>query len=309
MAFNKLTSFFLSAALAAAPTLALAQEPPSEPAASEESNDRQESRERRRARPAPTPAQTLETAKGLLTAAGANCQATAATQLGVTVTAQEPTYEVTCTNAPGVLVIASTPPKVVSCLELAGQAFTTRELDPAAEVGQQCTVPQNMDPLPFVTTWAQDAGIPCAVDQASAIGKTPEGGLIYEVGCRDADGYWLSEAAQGWTVKPCWDLTLDNQKCRFTTADETKLGWKAVLASSEAAACDVTEARRAGRDGQGLTVYEVKCSEGDGHFVRIGSDWKVQRTSACAASAHIGGGCRLTPAPAAAPAPAPQAQE
>lgn len=261
--------------------------------------------QRRRTPPPPTPEQILAQAKTLLTAAGSNCQATEAASLGVTAE-QQPAFEVVCAGAPGQLVVAATPPKTYDCLELAGQAMLTRESDPAADVGQQCSLPVNIDAVSFVSAWAREAGVPCTVDQASAIGKGDNGELIYEVGCANAGGYWLTKANSTWTIDPCWNVALDNQKCRFTTEDETKAAWRTIVGSTEASACDVDQARRVGRDAQGLMVYEVKCAVGDGYFVRVGSNNLAQRASACAASAHVAGGCKLT---VVAPAPAPPATE
>ena len=95
---------------------------------------------------------------------------------------------------------------------------------------------------------------------------------------------------------PCWDLALQQDTCRYSTEAETMGAWGTVLAGTAAAACDVQEARRVGRDAQGLTVYEVKCGAGDGYFARVGTTYTAQRVHTCAEAATIAGGCTLTAA-------------
>ena len=244
---------------------------------------------------APTPEENRAAAQAMLTAAGVTCQVSEAALLGVTAD-QYTTYEAVCAGGPGYLAVASTPPQTFNCLELAGQAETTRMRDPAADVGQQCTLPVNLDPVPLLTTYARAAGVDCTIDKGAAIGKSTAGNLIYEIGCADRDGYWLEQAAEGWVATPCWDLALQQDTCRYSTEAETKGAWGTVLAGTAAAACDVQEARRVGRDAQGLTVYEVKCGAGDGYFARVGTTYTAQRVHTCAEAATIAGGCTLTAA-------------
>ncbi|WP_372707948.1 hypothetical protein [Brevundimonas sp.] len=259
-----------------------------------------EERERRpRPAPEPTPEENRVAAQALLTAANVGCQVTEAARLGVTAQ-QALTFEAVCASGPGYLAVAGTPPQTFNCLELAGQAVTTREREPAANVGQQCTLPVNQNAVPVVGTFAREAGITCTVDQAAAFAMSLAGNLIYEVGCADQDGYWIEKTEAGWDVSPCFDLILQGDKCRFSTAAESTGAWKTVLAGTEAAPCDVQQARRVGRDAQGLTVYEVKCVVGEGYFARVDAGTKAQRIHPCAQAAHIGGGCTLTTVAAAA---------
>jgi hypothetical protein len=246
----------------------------------------------------PSPEANRQAAQALLTAAGVDCQVAEATLLGVTAE-RHSTYEAVCTGGPGYFVVGSTPPQTFNCVELAGQAETSRLRDPAADVGQQCTLPANLDPLPLLSTYAREAGIDCTVDQASAVGKNAAGDLIYEIGCADRDGYWLEKAAGDWKKTPCWELALREAACRYSTNAESLGAWKTILAGTDAAACDVQAARRAGRDAEGLIVYEVKCGAGDGYLARVGEALTAQRVHPCAEAAHIGGGCALTAAPAA----------
>ncbi|HYC67577.1 hypothetical protein [Brevundimonas sp.] len=262
--------------------------------------DRRRERQQEQERPAaPTPEETVAAAQAMLTTAGLDCQVTEAAILGVTAE-QQVTYEAVCASGPGYLAVASTPPQTFNCLELAGQAETNRLRDPAADVGQQCTLPANQDPVRIIAAYAREAGIACTVDQAAAIGRL-EGNLVYEVGCTDDDGYQIEHASTGLIKTPCWARALENATCRYSTPEENLKAWTSVLAGTDAAACQVVEARKVGTDAQRLQVYEVKCSAGDGYFARVGDTFTAQRVHTCADAAHIANGCTLTaPAPAAA---------
>lgn len=268
-------------------------------------NDRG-SRQSRRTPAAPTAEENRAAAQAMLTAASVDCRVSEAALLGVTAE-QHSTYEAICAEGPGYLVVGSTPPQTFNCLELAGQAETSRLRDPAADVGQQCTLPVNLDPLPVLSAYAREAGIDCAVDQAAAIGKGGTGKLIFEIGCTERDGYWIEHTGERWKITPCWDLSLQGgAACRYSTAAETLGAWSKVLAGTEASACEVQQARRVGRDAQGLTVYEVKCGAGDGYLARVGEGLTAQRVHPCATAQAIGGGCTLTPAAPASPATSEQ---
>lgn len=264
------------------------------------------SRRPREQQPAPPSAEEVKAAaQTQLTAAGVVCEVTEASLLGVN-PEQQPLYEAACASGPGYLALASTPPQVFNCLELAGQAETSRIRDPEAAVGQQCALPANQNGLVVIGGFARDAGLACTTDQAAAIGKSSAGNLIYEVGCSEGVGHWVEKLQEGWKTTPCWDLALSNTACRYTTAAEVLASWRGILADSPAAPCDVQEARRVGLDAQGLRVYEVKCAAGDGYLVRVDAAWKAQQFHPCETAQHIGGGCTLTPAAAVAPATSEQ---
>jgi hypothetical protein len=264
--------------------------------------DREQDQERAAPPPAATPEQNKAAVQALLSGAGVTCQVTEAALLGVTAE-QHSTYEAICAEGPGFLAVGSTPPQTFNCLELAGQAEISRLRDPAADVGQQCTLPANQNPVPVIAGFARQAGIDCTVDQAAAIGRL-DGALVYEVGCADAGGYHIQQASAGWTKTPCWARVVEGATCRYSTPAESLQAWKTVLAGTEAAACDVQEARKVGTDAQGLQVYEVKCGAGDGYFARVGAAFTAERVHTCATAQTIGGGCTLTPAPATVTAPA-----
>lgn len=265
-------------------------------------NRREQNQDRREA-PAPTPEENKAAAQALLTGAGIECQVSEAALLGVTAE-QHSTYEAVCANASGYLVVGSTPPQTFNCIELAGQAETSRLRDPAADVGQQCSLPANLNAVPVLSAYAREAGIDCTVDQAAAIGKSTAGNLIYEIGCSDRDGFWIEKVDNAWVTTPCWDLVLDNEACRYSSESELDGAWTRILTGTEAAACDVGQARRVGKDARGLSVYEVKCGAGDGWFARIGQRHTAEVVLSCAApqAAGLAGGCQLTTAAPAAPA-------
>ena len=260
--------------------------------------NRESEQEEAAAKAAATPEENRAAAQALLTAAGIGCQVSEAALLGVTAE-QHSTYEAVCAEGPGYLAVNSTPPQTFNCLELAGQAETTRLRDPEADVGQQCTLPVNLNPVPVLSAYARAASVDCTVDQGSAIGKSTAGNVIYEIGCADRDGYWLENAGGTWQATPCWDLALQQDTCRYTTADESAGAWSTVLAGTDAAACDVQQALGVAADPAGLLVYEVKCGAGNGFFARVGSRFTAERVHNCIEAATIAGGCTLS---AAAPA-------
>lgn len=256
----------------------------------------------RQAAPIASPEEIKAAAQAQLIAAGAACQVTEASQPGTNAERQA-MYEAACAEGAGYIVIASTPPQAIDCLELAGQAFTARLRDPAADVGQQCGLPGNQNGLAVIGGWAREAGVTCAIDQATAIGRSDAGNIVYEVGCAGVDGYWLEKAGTEWTVQDCLQITSLGATCRFTTAQEQADGFKPKLAGTEAAACDVTQVRLMGSNANGR-FFEAKCAaEGEGYIARLDNTGVTEQIYPCATAQRIGGGCTLTPAPAMAPAP------
>lgn len=255
----------------------------------------------------PAPEEIRAAAQVQATAAGSTCQVSEATLLGVNAE-QQPIYEAACATGPGYIVIASIPPQAVDCVLLAGQADIDRARDPAADVGLQCVIPVNTDIVRVVSVYARDAGLPCAVDQAASIGKSPEGNYIYEAGCNGSDGYWIEQLPTGWQKTECLTVVTQNGVCRFTTPVEQAATLKTWLAGSEAAACDVTEARYMGANTNGA-FYEAKCGAGDGYIARFDAARTVQQIYPCVDAARIGGGCKLTVVPVVEATPAPTTEE
>jgi hypothetical protein len=254
--------------------------------------------------PPPTPEELAQRAQALAVASNVNCQVTRANLLGQTPDGAL-SYEAVCASGPGYILIASTPPQGADCVLLAGQAAIERARDPAADVGAQCAIPENMDVVRVISGYATSAGIACTVDQGASIGKSREDNVIYEVGCAGVDGAWLERLPDGWKITECAQVIVQNGTCRFSTADEQAATLKARFASNaEAAACDVVQARYMGANANG-SFHEAKCAAGNGVIVRFNTEFAVQQVYPCETAQRIGGGCTLTivPAPpAAAPA-------
>ena len=292
-----------------------ATDPTFQPETSQEDNSRQRrSRHQRPRAPrpdaapaapaAPTAEELVASAQVIATSAGVACQVTEATELGLTV-AQEIAYEAACATGPGYILIGSTPPQPVDCVLLNGQGNVARAADPEADVGQQCALPANQNVVAVLQAYATEAGVDCIVDEASAIGKTDDGNLMYEVGCQNKDGFWLEKTATGWATTACWELIGRRTTCRFTPVAESYGAWKDVLAGTSAAACDVRQTRLMGKDSANLSIYEIKCASGDGFLARVGADRRAQRIHTCAEAVNIGGGCQIGAAPVAATEDAP----
>lgn len=243
------------------------------------------------------PAAVLAAAQEQAAASGTECQvqeAVARGQIG-----DAPVFEASCATGPGYLFVASTPPQALDCVLLGSQAQVVRERDPNADVGAQCSLPANQDVLRVVAAYSVQAGVTCTVDEGRAAGRSPAGNIIYEVGCANAQGYWLEKTASGWDKTECLEVVSQSAVCRFTTTAEGAASVKAMLAGSDAAGCDVTQARFMGENSNGR-FYEAKCAAGDGFIARI-QETAVQQVYPCQEAQRIGGGCTLTQV-AAAPA-------
>jgi hypothetical protein len=263
---------------------------------------RREAERRNGGRPVgPTPEENRVAAQTVATALGNSCQVTEATLLGARPEGGN-IYEAACSTGPGYIFEATTVPKAADCVDLAGAAAMARESDPAADPGLQCAIPANQNAVIVIGGYAQQAGVTCQVDAGQAIAVDR-----YEVGCTNADGYWIERQQGAWVNIPCWELKLEGQTCRFSTEAESSGVWPTLLAGTEASACTVTQVREVGveRTGQRLTIYELKCSAGDGWMARLDGTRVVKRLQTCSdpTVAAVAGGCQLTvAAPAAAPA-------
>jgi len=250
------------------------------------------------AKPAATPEEIKAAAQAQLTAANVTCELTEAANPGMV--GEAAVYEAACANAEGYILIASTPPQAFGCIELAGTAAIARSRDPAADVGQQCVLPANQNTLAVISGWARTAGATCTVDEAQAIGKSDDNNMVYEVGCANDNGYWLEKLADRWDLKDCIQVTSMGGACRFTTAAEQNNSFKAKLAGTDAAGCDVAQVRLMGTNANG-SFYEAKCTaEGQGYIARLNNEGVTQQVYPCATAQSIGGGCTLTTAAPAA---------
>ncbi|WP_299177224.1 hypothetical protein [uncultured Brevundimonas sp.] len=261
-------------------------------------------RDRNRDRaPQPTAEQIQAAAQEQATLGNTGCQVTEAKLLGTTAE-KTSVYEVACAAGPGYMIESKTPPLVTDCVVLANSAATMRASNPEADVGPQCSIPSNMDTQRFLREYAEQAAVPCNVDEVRVAGKSNDDAIVYEVGCAAEQGYWIKKVAGAWNKTECIQVIAERAECTFTTPAEIAASVKTWLAGSEAAGCDVTEARLMGQNSNGR-FYEAKCAAGDGFIARLNAEKAVQQIYPCATAQQIGGGCTLTPAPAAAPAPAP----
>jgi hypothetical protein len=199
------------------------------------------------------------------------------------------------------MIESKTPPLATDCVVLANSAATVRASNPEADVGPQCAIPANLDTQRFLREYAEQAAVPCTVDEVRVVGKSNEDAIVYEVGCAAEQGYWIKKIAGAWNKTECVQVVAERAECRFTTPTEIAASVKTWLAGSDAAACDVTEARLMGQNTNGR-FYEAKCAAGDGFIARTNAEHAVQQIYPCATAQQIGGGCTLTPAPAVAPA-------
>jgi hypothetical protein len=281
----------------AAPAFAQTQDP-NQPEVSEGSKNRAgRSREPRAAR-APSEAQVRAAVQGHLTALGNTCQMTEAKLLGETPD-KSSLYEIACATGPGYIVLGSTPPSATDCLVLATSAENARAKDPAAEVGTVCTLPVNDNGPAVFEAYAREAGMDCVIDGAGIVGAANDGAIVYEIGCANADGARIQKSASGWTRSSCFELASINATCKFTQPAEQAATLKSWLAGSEAAACDVQQARFMGQNANG-SFYEATCASADGVIVRFNTERAVQQVYPCATAQQIGGGCKLTTTPPAA---------
>ncbi|PZT99559.1 MAG: hypothetical protein DI624_04925 [Brevundimonas sp.] len=250
---------------------------------------------------APSPEQIRASAQEQAALANTNCQVSEAKLLGTTA-GNTSVYEIACAAGPGFILETKIPPTATSCILLAYSAETLRARDPAADPGPQCTIAANADTQKFLREYAVQAGVACTVDQVKVLGQSTDGAVMYEAGCSDGAGFWLKQLNNAWTKIPCIQVLAENGTCDFTTTAENAAFVKAYFAGSEAASCDVTEARLMGRNANGV-FYEAKCANGDGVIARLNAENIVQQVYPCATAQQIGGGCKLTTPSAAAPAP------
>lgn len=160
-------------------------------------------------------AQIIAAAQSVAASAGLDCQVTAASHPGVDAR-EAPIYEAACAEGQGYVLVGSTPAQSFGCLELEGAAAVRRLDNPSAEVGQLCELPSNQNSLPLIGGWAREAGVTCEVNKGVLIGRSFGNNPIYEIGCADADGYWLEKAGDRWVVQRCAQIAQSGETCRFS---------------------------------------------------------------------------------------------
>lgn len=244
-----------------------------------------------------TPEQIAAGAQAAATAAGLACQVTGSALLGATDDNAD-LYEVSCANGSGYILTSATPPQTFDCLVLAAQADQVRASGGEVAANSVCSLPGNQNAVGAIANYARDAGVTCQVDAGAALGATPEGNLVYEVGCAGADGYHIERTAQGWNKTDCLQIMGSQMTCRFTTPEEQAAGFKPLLVGSAIDDCDAQQIRMLAQNDTGRFI-EIKCAAGDGYVAQV-KDNVINQVYPCSRAQRIGGGCTLTAvAPAA----------
>lgn len=265
-----------------------------------------EDRERRRRQPqtAPTAADVARQATAMAAVGVPSCSVTETGFIGMREDGSK-IFEVACASGPGYIMEnrddAETPPKVSDCVQQWSYGQLARESDPTADVGLQCSLAGNQNPVAVITAYGAEAGVQCQVDQAVATAID-----AYEIGCSDRDGWRLERRADAWRVTSCWELGLKTDiSCRYSSDEEAEAEWPKLVAGTDAAACRVEDVAWMGDNADRGSFYEVRCASGEGIVVRF-KDGAGQQTYSCIDAPQIfRKPCSLTTvaAPAAAPPP------
>ncbi|HEV2082464.1 MAG TPA: hypothetical protein VGR32_08410 [Brevundimonas sp.] len=253
-------------------------------------------RDDRRARQpqAPTAEEVMAAARPLAAAAAPACQVTEAALRGAREDGTK-LYEVACASGPGYLLEdMAAGPKANDCVLQWSYGEMARDADPAADVGLQCSLPGNQNPMQVIATYGREAGLDCQVDQARALAVD-----VYEVGCAGRDGWRLEKVGASWKSSPCWDLQLRSDAvCNFSSEDESRAVWPRLVAGSDAAACVPVDVAWMGDNADRGSFYEIKCQSGEGIIVRFKDDAAQQTYSCLDAPQIFRKECTLTPAAA-----------
>lgn len=243
-----------------------------------------------------SPEEVTQRAQAAATAGGLSCQVTESSLLGQT-NENDDLFEVACAGGVGYILTSATPPLTFDCVLLAAQADRVRAEGGEVAANSTCALPGNQNVALAIAGFASEAGITCQVDAGKALGATPEGNLVYEVGCAGVDGYHIEKTAQGWNKTDCLQAMGMNLSCEFTTAAEQVAGFQPLLVDT---AIDDCQAQQIGLLAQNDTgrFIEVKCASGEGYVAQV-KDNVVGQVYPCALAVRIGGGCKLTAVPAA----------
>lgn len=251
-----------------------------------------------------TPPQVAEAAGAAVTAAGLTCEVTESALLGTTHDNND-LFEVACERGTGYILTSATPPQTFECVVLAAQADEIRAQGGELAPNSVCRLPGNQGAAGAIATFAAEAGLSCRVDAGKALGFTPEGNAVYEVGCAGEDGYHIERTAEGWRTMDCLQAMAINLTCEYTTVAEQAAAFKPLLAGTALDICDPAQLHLLGQNASGRFI-EVKCTSGEGFVARV-KDRVIGQVYTCGQAVRIGGGCTLTPVtPAETPASSEQ---
>lgn len=254
----------------------------------------------------PSPEQVAESAQAAALAAGLSCEVSESALLGTTNDNNE-LYEVACEGGAGYILTTATPPQTFDCLMLAAQAEQMRSRGGEVAANSVCALPVNQNGAAVIASFAREAGVPCQVDAGKALGATPEGNLVYEVGCAGADGYHIEKTPQGWSKTDCLQIIGMNLTCQFTTPEEQVAGFNPLLVGTAIDDCDAQRIHLLAQNDTGRFI-EVKCTSGEGYVARV-KDNAITQVYPCSLAQRVGGGCALTPVAAPEAAPGPTSDE
>lgn len=188
-------------------------------------------------------------------------------------------FEVACGEAPGFVVVDRPGGPVISCLVL-------------AEGQSPCRLGGNRDSRRHFSRMAAAAGVACVVEDGRLVGTDDAGRLIFEVGCRGPDGFWLAQNADGWSATDCLTVRSEGGRCRLTTEAEEAEAFAVRLEPGALAGCQVEAVRPMGRSSAG-SFYEVGCADAANLVARLDPAGRLAEAIPSARADRIGDGCRL----------------
>lgn len=169
-------------------------------------------------------------------------------------------YEVACDDAPGWLVVDSARPIAIDCLALDAQ--NARARSGAARFVPTCRLQGNRNPRRHYAAMAREAGLTCRVDGGLSLGRSPTGAPVYEIGCRDGVGAWIERGSTETVVTDCLQVRALGARCELTDTKEEAAALETWLPASLHTPCRPSAARAIGRNAQGISYFEIGCSEG-----------------------------------------------
>ncbi|MCA3700412.1 MAG: hypothetical protein IM674_09790 [Brevundimonas sp.] len=231
-------------------------------------------------------------AQALADRAGLTCRVVNAVALGRDIDGNRQ-FEVACEEGRGYRLIAGAGVEALDCLVL---ATADRASGVGEAVGRACRLPENRDSSAAFARLASDAGLTCPVDAGAVVGRSQDGGTVYEIGCAGAAGAWIEQAGADWRVTDCLVVEAQGNACRFTTPAEQLAGFAARLPTGAISGCSPTQVRFMGRSPT-AAYYEVQCQTGAGAVAAFGPGGEYRETIACPDARLIGDGCQLATGP------------
>jgi hypothetical protein len=242
-------------------------------------------------------AKGMAAAPGLVTAAGLDCQPSAAAQLGQQNDPKTHTsstiFEIACKDREGFLVIdhaGKAPPDPYTCLEMEGT--------PAGNL--KCSLPENANPAAGLQPIVAKVNTTCQVAKARVLGHSQQGKQTFlEVACQDGDGFIVTASdplstTQPVAMQPCLAYAeSQNIKCTLTDA-AAELARVDQLAAQSGKTCQVKDRRYMLTTQDGMNFYEIACQDGKGYVLQQAAAGNLVKTIDCANADYVGGGCTLT---------------